>query len=119
MKRDQRRESRHVEFFRLGQWFNRDQPSFTQDAGGFYVLVDQALDRKDQLIMEGRHRFLWQSPDVQAQGIGATSEAPDQFAAEDGSHTWRETAVRSDRHPSSFRFAGKRQLLTNNRVIAA
>jgi len=35
-----------MKFFRLGQRFNRAQPSLAQNARRFYVLVDQALDRK-------------------------------------------------------------------------
>src|SRR5690348_10193148 len=75
VKRNQGSEAVHAEFFRLGEWCDGRELAFAQDAGWLGVLVNQSLDRKNELVMKGRDRALGQAANIEFQGVGAATQA--------------------------------------------
>jgi len=69
--------------------------------------------------VERRYGFFGETTDVKFEGIGAASEAADEFSAQNGSHARRKAAVGSESDAAILSFAGEREFLADYGVVSA
>ena len=108
-----------MKFLGLGERFNGEELAFAEDASWFHVLVDEAFHGEDQLVVERGHGFFGKAAHVEFEGIGAATEAADEFSTENGRHAGRKTAVGSESDIALFGLAGEGKFLTDNGVVSA
>jgi hypothetical protein len=108
-----------MKFLGLGERFNGKELAFAEDASWFHVLVDEAFHGENELIVERGHRFFGKAADVKFEGIGAATEAADEFSAENGSHAGRKAAVGSEGHVALLGLAGEGEFLADDGVVSA
>src|ERR1035438_8888986 len=89
LKSNERRETRHVEFLRLGERLDRHQLAFAENASRFDIFVDQTFHGKNQLVVERRHGLFGKASYIKFERIGAATEAAHEFSAADRSHAGR------------------------------
>src|ERR1700686_277555 len=119
VERPQRCEPREVKVLGLSEWIDGGQFAFAKDTRRFHVLVDEAFDRENELVVKWGRGPLRQTADVEPQRVGATSEPTDEFAAEDRRHPWRKSAIGCESHATGLSPLRKRQLLAHHGIVAA
>src|SRR5205814_9923256 len=89
MKRDQRRETRNLESFRLSERIDGSEFSLPQNACRLYILIDQAFDGEYELIVKWGRRLRRKPAHIEPQCIRATAQAPYQLTAQNRRHSRR------------------------------
>src|SRR5579872_2567974 len=112
------RKSADLKSLRLGEGIDRGQFALAQNSRRFHVLVNQSLDREDKLIVKRWSGTLGQTTNVQSKSIGASTQPPHQLAAENRSHSRRESTIRRQSNAALLCFLRQRQFLPNYGIVS-